>query len=155
MNDFSEIIKKINSLNLKEIKNYLDTIPKDEIFKLRDYLDDIYYNTGEQIMDDNRYDKIKEYLPIQSKVGAKLRDKENRINLPYWLGSADKITPEQNDVLERWLNKNKAKKSLSKHRERVNTLAKEVILNINNNQINQYNQNYSKIESQVRSSVPQ
>jgi DNA ligase (NAD+) len=80
--------------------------------KLKSHLDDVYYNTGDSVVTDSEYDAIKEeimrcdpnYVP---EVGAKIRDGENRVKLPYWLGSADKITEEK--VLQRWLNKNKSK----------------------------------------------
>jgi NAD-dependent DNA ligase len=109
MDKIENIINKINSLKIKQIESYLETIDKETLFKVKDHLDDLYYNTGEYSMDDNRYDILKDYLPKQNKVGSKLREGENRVTLPYWLGSADKITPNQPEVLERWLKENKTK----------------------------------------------
>jgi NAD-dependent DNA ligase len=46
-----------------------------------------------------------DYVPP---VGAQLRAGENRVKLPFWLGSADKYTPAEADALGRWVAENKA-----------------------------------------------
>lgn len=100
-------------MSLTEFKKYLKTEKLQKLHKLKLELDDAYYNTGKSTFPDDRYDMLKEaiakrdpkYVPP---VGAKVREGENRAELPYWLGSADKITPEQPEVLERWLKNNKS-----------------------------------------------
>lgn len=101
---------KIQKMNLQK---YLDFLQKEDLehlhsFKL--YLDDIYYNTGDSSLEDVRYDMLKDILKKRDKsykppVGVKLREGENRANLPFWLGSADKITAEKPELLSRWKKK--------------------------------------------------
>jgi DNA ligase (NAD+) len=107
-------IEKINSLSTKEYKKYLSEEKLTILHKIKLHLDDIYYNTGESSVEDYKYDLLKETLTIRDPdyvppVGAKLRQGENRTQLPYWLGSADKITPQQPEVLNRWVRDNKSK----------------------------------------------
>lgn len=78
------------------------------------YLDDLYYNTDESPVTDKMYDILKdtlverdpEYIPP---VGAKIRTGENRVKIPFWMGSIDKITPSEQKKLDRWLEKNKCR----------------------------------------------
>jgi len=106
---------KINSLSSSKLQEFLEEKSLEKLHKLKLYLDDIYYNTGESSVEDWRYDMLKDTLRRRDPdyvppVGAKLREGENRVNLPYFLGSADKITPDEPRVLERWIRDNPAKK---------------------------------------------
>lgn len=92
---------------------FLKKASLEDLKKLKLQADDLYYNTGETSLEDNEYDLLKEEIEKRDPtyrpgVGAKLREGENRVELPYWLGSADKITPEDVDKLDRWLTDNKA-----------------------------------------------
>ena len=103
-----------NIFNSKYLERYLNNINLPKLLEIKNYLDDLYYNSDESFVEDEKYDmlvkKIKELDPTSDiKVGATLREGENRIDLPYWLGSADKITPEDSDELHRWLKKNHSK----------------------------------------------
>ena len=42
----------------------------------------------------------------KKKVGSKIREDNNRVKLPYWLGSLDKIKAEEVNKLENWKKKN-------------------------------------------------
>jgi DNA ligase (NAD+) len=44
-----------------------------------------------------------DYIPP---VGAKIRSSENRVKIPFYMGSADKITPDEQRELDRWFEKN-------------------------------------------------
>ena len=99
------------NLQNKDIPAYLRDTDISELHALKLELDDLYYNTGESDVSDDRYDKLKQALQDRDPnfvppVGAKLREKDNRALLPYWLGSADKVTPQEPEVLDRWLAKN-------------------------------------------------
>ena len=104
------VIERINRLaDSKDVRGLVKTIPVVTLNKTREILDDLYYNTSEPGMDDWRYDIIKDAIPgKQGKVGASLREGENRTKLPYWLGSADKITEEDPGKLDIWLRKNRS-----------------------------------------------
>lgn len=93
------------------LKEYLKNQDVKLLEKVKVQLDDLYYNTGDSIVSDENYDILKDILSGMGKVlpvGAKLREGENRAELPFWLGSADKITPNEPEVLKRWLVNNRA-----------------------------------------------
>lgn len=87
----------------KQLRKYFNDIKLSTLIELKNKADNAYYNTDETIMDDIQYDilmkvileKDPDYIPP---VGTKIREEENRVKLPYWLGSIDKIKPE--DVKE-------------------------------------------------------
>lgn len=104
-------MEKLTSLENRELKKYLKTESIEVLKKLKIELDDVYYNTGESVIEDDKYDLLKETLKQRDEtyvysVGSKLREGENRVEIPYWLGSLDKITPEEPEVLERWKKSN-------------------------------------------------
>jgi len=109
-----ELAKKLQDLSWKEFKDY---VAKEDISVLKElelYLSDLYHNTGESDFPDDRFDWIRDTLEKSTvsytpKVGAKLREGENRTRLPFWLGSMDKVTPDTPDQLEKWFVENKAK----------------------------------------------
>jgi NAD-dependent DNA ligase len=101
---------------MSEFKSYIDSLSLQQLKNLKEELDQQYYNPkdGEESKyTDDQYDYIKELLYekdplIKKNIGAVLRTGENRVKLPYWLGSADKITPNQPDKLSKWKLENKA-----------------------------------------------
>ena len=69
-----------------------------------------YYNLGEPIFNDDEYDEIKEYLRNIDKkneyfkrVGADVAI-DNKVKLPFYLGSQDKIK-DDDKTLQKWLKK--------------------------------------------------
>ena len=90
--------KKIFTLTEKQLESVLNEA------------DDFYYNSKKTILEDHIYDLAKERLqlefpdnPFHKSVGAPIK-KGDKIKLPYWLGSMDKIKPELNN-LNRWMKK--------------------------------------------------
>lgn len=107
-----KIISKYSDVDLKK---YFVKEDINVLHKLKLYLDDKYYNTGEEVyLTDYQYDLLKEiiqkrdplYIPP---IGAKIRMNDNRVELPFWLGSMDKLKPEDIIELKRWLVKNESK----------------------------------------------
>jgi len=103
--------EEFNKLSKTGVKKFLDSKSPNYLYKFKLYLDDKYYNSGDSIVDDWRYDMLKDKLQslnpgVVMPVGSKLREGENRVILPYWMGSANKITPEEPKVFERWMEKN-------------------------------------------------
>ena len=104
----------IQNYSIKKMKEYCTSSPLEELHPLKLYYDDLYYNTGESGLSDKLYDILKDslikrdpdYIPP---VGAKIRSNENRVDIPFWMGSADKITPDEPKELERWVGKNECK----------------------------------------------
>jgi DNA ligase (NAD+) len=93
-------------------KNY-DTEFLSTLHRIKLYVDDKYYNSGKQTgLTDSQYDLLKETLEKRDPtyippVGSKIRYGDNRTKLSYWLGSMDKIKPEEVNKIERWISKNK------------------------------------------------
>jgi NAD-dependent DNA ligase len=109
--EIKELQDKINKSSLKQIKTIFQKQPFSTLEKLREYFDDIYYNTGETGISDEKYDILKDILLERNEdqkdiIGAKLREGENRVKLPFWLGSMDKLKGNEQDKIERWVKKN-------------------------------------------------
>ena len=108
------LVKKISKYSDNDIQAYFNTEKMDTLHKLKLYLDDIYYNTGQDSgLKDYQYDMLKETLDKRDPdyvvpVGARIREGENRVKLPYWLGSMDKFKPNSEQEIKRWLLDNKA-----------------------------------------------
>uniref|UniRef100_A0A6C0CGV0 DNA ligase (NAD(+)) n=1 Tax=viral metagenome TaxID=1070528 RepID=A0A6C0CGV0_9ZZZZ len=70
--------------------------------------DKYYYNTGEPLITDDRYDEIKEHLRAIDKKNAYFKrvgaDVDNKVKLPYYLGSQDKIK-DDSKILNKWIAK--------------------------------------------------
>lgn len=101
----------LESKNFSEFEKYVCGLSSEQLLKIKEQLDDIYYNTGESKLPDVRYDYIKDLIiekinDYKPSIGSKLREGENRVNLPFWLGSADKISPNDIDKLNKWIEKN-------------------------------------------------
>lgn len=107
VSDINELINEINNDPILFITKYDTNI----LVKLIDHAIDKYYNE-EPIMDDTTYDFLFDTVknldpknPVLKKVGAKVLSK-NKVKLPYYMGSMDKIKPTDKKVLEKWFNEN-------------------------------------------------
>ena len=145
---------KLETLSIQDLKTYLYTENLDILHKLKTELDDIYYNTGNSTLEDQRYDMLKDVLKKRDPnyiipVGAKLREGENRTRIPFWLGSADKITPEEPKILEKWLSDNKSPYIISEKLDGVSCL----LVN-KNNKINLYTRGDGHIGADISYLVP-
>lgn len=104
-------IKKLAKLSLSELRKKLEKLETETLIKYNEYLSDLYHNgKDESPFSDKQYDLLKDILDsriIKPTIGAKIREGENRVELPYWMGSANKITPEQPQEIEKFKNKNK------------------------------------------------
>lgn len=113
--NMESIVDKLNKVSFSDFKEYVKTTDKSDLKKLRNYLDDLYYNSDKSIISDSKYDYLKDALakldPVEkAKIGAPLREGENRVELPYWLGSMDKIYPEDTTDYNKWIIENRAAK---------------------------------------------
>jgi len=108
-------LEKLKKTPIENLQKYLDTEKISRLYHVKIHLDDLYYNVGESPISDRRYDMLVDTLKKRDpkyspKIGAKLRKDDNRVILPYWLGSADKITPNEPDAFYRWKKDNPASK---------------------------------------------
>ena len=108
-------IKIISKYSDDDLKKYFNKEDINFLHQLKLYLDDKYYNRGEEVyLSDHQYDLLKEILQKRDPmyippIGAKIRMNDNRVELPFWLGSMDKLKPEDVLELKRWLVKNESK----------------------------------------------
>jgi DNA ligase (NAD+) len=108
-----ENLLKLSSLSKSKFEQSLKKIRIDSLKEIKSYLDDKYYNTGEKCeFSDNQYDILKDYIIKNDKdyeniIGSKIREDNNRVTLPLYLGSLDKIKLEDTNKLENWLEKYK------------------------------------------------
>lgn len=104
-------LAKIQKYDTKQMKKYCSDTDLNELHALKLYLDDLYYNTDSPELSDSLYDILKDALMKRDPnyvppVGAKIRKNENRVKIPFFMGSCDKITPEEQKELDRWMSKN-------------------------------------------------
>ena len=110
-----EKLDKIQKYDREKMKKYCVDAEISELHKLKLYLDDLYYNTDSPELSDKLYDILKDTLMRRDPgyvppIGAKIRSHENRVKIPFWMGSVDKITPDEQKELERWFEKNTCEK---------------------------------------------
>jgi NAD-dependent DNA ligase len=100
--------KKLSNMDVPDLILKLKAMKLSEHADIKIHLDDLYHNTGDSYIDDHKYDIIKKILldrdpSFDTDIGSKVRENNNRVRLPYWLGSADKMTPETPGKIERWM----------------------------------------------------
>ena len=96
-------LKIIESIKINPDK-ILNDLSEKELKKIIDFLSDKYFNESESVISDQLFDYIKEYYEINFKkkieIGANL--KLNKVKLPYYMGSLDKVKP-ATGVIEKWV----------------------------------------------------
>lgn len=102
-------LKELTYLSDREdVVTYCKTLDIKLLHQIKLYIDDIYYNTGEFVIDDDTYDILHDTLKQRDihytvTVGTKIRECENRVELPCWLGSMDKYKPEDESSIKKWM----------------------------------------------------
>lgn len=103
--------EKFEILSKSVLEQYLKDSSTTELYKRKRYYDDLYYNTGNNSLDDFRYDMLKDAIILRdanynTEIGAKLREEEIETHLPYYLGSMDKVKHDEQKILDRWVTNN-------------------------------------------------
>jgi DNA ligase (NAD+) len=105
-------LPKLQSLPIDKLIEYYETENTQTLLKLKQQLDDLYYN-DETEFDDFRYDYLKDTIEKRvgqsETVGAPIRVGEKKKVLPFWLGSMNKITTEAE--LDKWTEKYTSEKN--------------------------------------------
>jgi len=120
----ANIIKKI----LKDPINVISVLKIEELEQAITYAADKYYNTGDSAVEDNVYDTMIDFLRSRSpksivlkNVGATVKSK-NKVVLDYYLGSMDKIKPDNPSYFENWKKKYESPYILSDKLDGVSAL---------------------------------
>lgn len=116
-----KIVEKFDNPMVKKMQldgeKYLDTLSEKQLNDLLQKSSDEYYNSKVSIMTDNEYDILKEYIEkkypknkVVDEIGAPV--KRDKVKLPYFMGSMDKIKPDTN-AIDKWKSKYKGQYVLS------------------------------------------
>ena len=102
-----DIVEKLNKSDDKF--EYINALSIDKLEKVLVYASDKYYNE-EPVISDSMFDMIRDFLQLKSpkskvlkQIGASVKSKD-KVPLPYYLGSMDKIKPPSNK-LNSWIKK--------------------------------------------------
>ena len=107
-------IDEISLYTYLDLERYFMKADISFLHSLKLYLDDKYYNTGDDTgFSDEQYDLLKEILLVRDPyykfpVGATVKINYKKVSLPFWLGSMNKLKPDDESELKRWLVKNKS-----------------------------------------------
>jgi NAD-dependent DNA ligase len=87
---------------IKNPTGFLEKSKKKDIITFLKNADIAFFNTGEPLVSDDIYDIIKDYVrdkypkdPYLKRVGA---DEDNKVKLPYYMGSQNKIRDDENEI---------------------------------------------------------
>jgi DNA ligase (NAD+) len=155
--DFKKFTQKINNTSIDKLKSYFELLDFDTLLELRSYYDDLYYNTGDSVIPDAKYDVLFNLIisideKKKEEVGFKLREGDNRVSLPYWLGSMDKIKPDDKDKFDRWLNKQKSQSYFIT--EKLDGVSCLLIYNKKENKISLYTRGDGKVGADISYLAP-
>ncbi len=108
MEKYKNIIDNINKSD--DVFKFVQELSIDELEKILIYASDKYYN-DEPVVSDAIFDMMREFLQLKSptskvlkQIGAPPTKSKDKVKLPYYLGSMDKIKPPSNK-LENWCSK--------------------------------------------------
>ena len=127
----SELKDKLKKYNLTSIsrnpEHYAANVSIPKLANLIKIANIYYYNTGNAILTDQVYDIIRDILQERSpnnkvlkQIGAPIQDKE-KVKLPYWMGSMDKIKPNTGKIVK-WTQKYKGPYFISEKLDGISAL---------------------------------
>jgi|SaaInlStandDraft_6_1057023.scaffolds.fasta_scaffold01744_5 DNA ligase (NAD+) len=104
------IIKSLNKLPFET----LEKLNESQLEEITLIAQETFFNSGKPILSDEIYDILIDYFrfkfpknKVSKNIGAKIKDKERKTKLDYYLGSMDKIKPPSKE-LDKWKNKYKS-----------------------------------------------
>lgn len=95
---------------LKDPYGFIEQAHVDALIKLAKHAGDKYYN-GSPVMSDAEFDLIVDAIRQKDPKNAFLKDvgapvmSKNKVNLPFYMGSMDKIKPDGEQELQKWIKK--------------------------------------------------
>jgi DNA ligase (NAD+) len=110
-----ELINNLNLYSEQEMDNYVNSEDLKRLHSLKLCCDNIYFNEdtkkSDTYLNDNLYDILKTTITIRDKdytppIGVAVNIKENKVKLPIWLGSMNKL--KETGKIEKWLKLNKS-----------------------------------------------
>lgn len=96
----------INDLK-KNLSKNIQNLSVSQLANIINYANHHYHELGQSILDDDTYDLVKDFLtqkdphnPVLTMVGSETNS-EQKVKLPYYLGSMDKIKPDSKTI-DKW-----------------------------------------------------
>lgn len=103
-------LTKLSTLSTSKFKKALIALDRDYLTKAYEYCSNEYHNKGTSPLDDSKYDILVEYLNLSGfKEPVGYTPHGEKVKLPYWLGSLDKIKNTDENKLILWKQKNISK----------------------------------------------
>ena len=108
--------KFYTELDKKPLEHIQSLTPTD-LKRLYKTLNDSFHEKGINLISDDSYDTIKEYIDTEKlfntkDIGAPVK-KSEAVTLPYWMGSMNKLKENDEKELSKWLKKYTSKKVIS------------------------------------------
>ena len=101
-------IKKLNLVSKTKLTSFLKNNDIKYIDSLLEYMD-YHYHNDESLIDDMKYDIILDFVKSSKdihKIGHKIKESDKEVLLPVFMGSINKIKPEDFESLRRWKERN-------------------------------------------------
>lgn len=102
----TKVVQIINDLK-KNLSKNIQNLSVNELANIIKYANHHYHEVGQSVLDDNIYDLLKDLLtqkdpnnPVLTLVGSETNS-EQKVKLPYYLGSMDKIKPDSKTI-DKW-----------------------------------------------------
>ena len=96
--------KEVVEALLADFYKTLPALTKTQVEKAIKHFSDVYYNDGVSLISDEEYDRLSDLFKTKFgetlEVGAQVV--KNKVKLPYFMGSMDKIKPDKNN-LKSWV----------------------------------------------------
>jgi NAD-dependent DNA ligase len=85
---------------ISDIFRTMNTLSKKELEDVIKYFSDRYYNDGISLITDENYDRLAQLLKTKygEVLGVGAEVIKNKVKLPYFMGSMDKIKPDKNNL---------------------------------------------------------
>jgi DNA ligase (NAD+) len=122
--------KKLVVALIKDMYKTLEGLNKQQLEDVLAYLGDRYYNDGDSLIPDEDYDRLRDTYTRKFGAGEALAEaphmaaakvEKQKVNLPYFMGSMDKIKPDKNN-LAGWLSKYKGPVCISDKLDGISAL---------------------------------
>jgi NAD-dependent DNA ligase len=111
------VVDKIHLYKKNGLKSVI-SLQEKTIIEILIYLDDLYYNSCNFLLNDSEYDLLREYAKNKynnnsyfKNIGASIKYNE-KVKLPVFMGSMDKIKPDTNGLSD-WLKRYKGRYIIS------------------------------------------
>ena len=95
----------ISDISDGNIRQKLEKYKTNILLGVKKFLEEEYYNTGSSSLSDKRFDILEDYLKNEISPTEVEIQVEKKVKLPFYMGSLDKLKPENSEEIARWCKK--------------------------------------------------